>query len=408
MITEFALAGGLVYGYNYVISTKRKVKKIIKDTLENNNLDYKVINIENMGNGYKIIISLYGVGYEKLENAKDLLESSLGSYVEIQQNDNIKTATIYVIEEKLTDSYKYSPVTVKPYELFIGKTYTLKDVILNMRDLPHCLFSGINSSGKTLCMVTTLVNLIHFNSYRDIELFLAQVSAKKDLRKFKDIKQCRGYADSLEKAYEMFQYLYHTMEKRISMFNNIKSKYIDDIYEWNKAFPNRKMRIVYLAMDEFTSYMPDALDNKEDTELKTKCLDLLVKLIQQSRCTGIYTLASLQRPDKESLPPRLKAQFNCKVSFKQSNIASSLVVTDSEKAFNLKPKREAIVNADEEYLMKTLYIDNNMIKDILEPHIDMDHKNYYNYKKEPLKETKLLTEAKSKNKKCKSRVKICI
>ncbi len=165
MITEFALAGGLVYGYNYVISSKRKVKKIIKDTLENNNLDYKVINIDNTENGYKIIISLYGVDM-KIRKCKDLLESSLGSYVEIQQNENLKTATIYVIEEKLTDSYKYSSVTVKPYELFIGKTYTLKDVILNMRDLPHCLFSGINSSGKTLCMVTALVNLIHFNSSR--------------------------------------------------------------------------------------------------------------------------------------------------------------------------------------------------------------------------------------------------
>lgn len=408
MITEFALAGGLVYGYNYVISTKRKVKKIIKDTLENNNLDYKVMDIKNTENGYKVIISLYGVGFEKLENAKDLLESSLGSYVEIQQNENLKTATIYVIKEKLTDSYKYTPIKVKPYELFIGKTYTLQDVILNIRDLPHVLFSEINSSGKTLCMVTALVNLIQFNSARDIELFLAQVSAKKDLRKFKDIKQCRGYASTLEEAYKMFQYLYHTMEKRISMFNSIKSRYVDDIYEWNKAFPKRKMRVIYLAMDEFTSYMPDSLDNKEDTELKTKCLDLLVKLIQQSRCTGIYVLASLQRPDKESLPPRLKAQFNCKVSFKQSNIASSLVVTDSEKAFNLKPKREAIVNSDEEYLIKTLYIDNKMIKDILEPHIDMDHKNYYNYKKESLKETKSLTEAKPKNKKCKSRVKICI
>ncbi|NFG03596.1 hypothetical protein FCV36_15095, partial [Clostridium sporogenes] len=62
MITEFALAGGLVYGYNYVISTKRKVKKIIKDTLENNNLDYKVMDIKNTENGYKVIISLYGVG----------------------------------------------------------------------------------------------------------------------------------------------------------------------------------------------------------------------------------------------------------------------------------------------------------------------------------------------------------
>lgn len=408
MITEFALAGGLVYGYNYLTSNKRKVKKIIKDTLENNNLDYKVIDINHMEIGYKIIISLYGIGFEKLENTKDLLESSLGSYIEIQQNENLKTATIYVIEEKLTDSYNYTPIKVKPYGLFVGKTYTMNDIILNMKDLPHCLFSGINSSGKTLCMLTALVNLIHYNSSRDIELFLAQVSAKKDLRKFKDVKQCRGYADNLEKAYDMFKYLYHTMEKRISMFNSIKSKYVDDIYEWNKAFPNRKMRIVYLAMDEFTSYMPDSMDNKEDTELKTKCLDLLVKLIQQSRCTGIYVLASLQRPDKESLPPRLKAQFNCKVSFKQSNIASSLVVTDSEKAFNLKPKREAIVNADEEYLIKTLYIDNNMIKDILEPHIDMDHKNYYNYKKEYLKETKSLTEVNPKNNKCKSRVKICI
>ncbi|MBO3438185.1 hypothetical protein FDG46_04310 [Clostridium botulinum] len=277
-----------------------------------------------------------------------------------------------------------------------------------MRDLPHVLFSGINSSGKTLCMVTALVNLIHYNSHRDIELFLAQVSAKKDLRKFKDIKQCRGYADNLVKAYDMFQYLYHTMEKRISMFNGIKSKYVDDIYEWNKAFPKRKMRIVYLAMDEFTSYMPDSLDSKEDAELKTKCLDLLVKLIQQSRCTGIYVLASLQRPDKESLPPRLKAQFNCKVSFKQSNIASSLVVTDSEKAFNLKPRREAIVNADEEYLIKTLYIDNKMIKDILEPHIDMEHKNYYNYKKDISIEAKTPVEVEPKKKKSKSRVKICI
>ncbi|MDS1004752.1 hypothetical protein P9J83_14795 [Clostridium sporogenes] len=408
MITEFALAGALVGGYNYIISSKRKVKKIIKDTLENNNLDYKVINIDNTENGYKIIISLYGVGYEKLENAKDLLESSLGSYIEIQQNENIKTATIYVIEERLTDNYPFEPIKVKPYELFIGKTYTLKNVILNMRDLPHCLFSGINSSGKTLCMVTALVNLIHFNGARDMELFLAQVSAKKDLRKFKDIRQCRGYAPTLEEAYNMFKYLYHVMEKRISMFNGIKSRYVDDIYEWNKAFPKRKMRIIYLAMDEFTSYMPDSLDSKEDAELKTKCLDLLVKLIQQSRCTGIYILASLQRPDKESLPPRLKAQFNCKVSFKQSNIASSLVVTDSEKAFNLKPKREAIVNSDEEHLIKTLYIDNKMIKDILELHIDMDHKNYYNYKKESLKETNRSIEVEPEKKKSKSRVKICI
>lgn len=414
MITEFLLSGGLVYGYNYLTDSKRKVKKILKDTFINNNLDYKVIKIENIENGYKVIVSLYGTGFKKLEDSVDLLESSLGYMVNIEQNNNLKTATIYVITENLTDNTKYEPIYVKPFELFIGKTYTLENIKLNMKDLPHCLFSGINSSGKSLCMITALANLIHFNSERDIELFLSQVSAKKDLRKFKDIKQCRGYAQNLEEAYAMFKYLYHTMEKRINMFNSIKNQYIDDIYEWNKAFPNRKMRIIYLCMDEFTSYMPDSLDNQEDTKLKEKCLDLLIKLIQQCRCTGIYILTSLQRPDKESLPPRLKCQFNCKVSFKQSNLASSLTVCDSDKAFYIEPKREAVVSADKEYLIKTLYIDNKIIKNIIKNNLELEHKNYYNHKKETEKEDLIKTNKNikiesKKTKKTKSRVKIkCI
>lgn len=381
MISEFAIAGGFVYTYNrFKDRDLYKIKKIIKDILENNNLDYGIVSIERIEYGCKLIVSLYAVGFEKLEKSKDLLESSLGYTVDIQQNKNLKTATIYVITDKLTDNYPFRPIKVKPWELYLGKTYTMKDVIVSMEELPHVLYSGINSSGKTYCVITALVNLIHNCTEREIEIFLAQISAKKDLRKFKDISMCRGYAPTLQEAFEMFNYLYHTMLKRINIFNSVKDKFIDDIYEWNKAFPKRKMRVVYLAMDEFTAYMPDSLDNKEDAELKGKCLDLLVKLIQQCRCAGIYILTSLQRPDKESLPPRLKAQFNCKVSFKQPNIASSLVVTDSDKAYYLKPKREAIVNADDEYLMKTLYLDNDMVANFIKDKIDITHKNYYNYK----------------------------
>lgn len=401
MITELVLTTGLCCGYKYFQSSKRQVKKVFNDVMENNNMDYKIIDIRENDIGYELIISLYGEGFEKLEKCQDLLESSLGYAVEIKQNDNLKTATIYVIEEKLTDYYKFQPTKVKAWELYLGKTYTMKDIIVNMKDLPHCLFSGINSSGKTYCLITALVNLLHYNDERQVELFLAQVSAKKDLRKFKDVKQCRGYAENLNDAYEMLGYVYHVMEKRISMFCGIKDQYIDDIYEWNKAFPKRRMRIIYLAMDEFTSYMPDSLDSKEDAQIKGKCLDLLIKLIQQSRCTGMYILTSLQRPDKESLPPRLKAQFNCKVSFKQSNIASSLVVTDSDEAFNLKPRREAIVNADDEYLIKTLYIDNKMVKDFLKDHLDLEHKNYYNFRKQEdnvLEVVKPKSKAKSKSK----------
>lgn len=384
MFVELGVIGAIGYGYErFKNRDVYNIKKQFNNVLQDNKLDfYKVIEIRKNNNyGYTIIVSLNGKGFKKLEDSKELIESKLGYFVSIELNTNLKTATLNVIANRLTDSTKFIPKKIKPWELYFGKTYTLQDVVISMKDLPHVIYTGINSSGKTYCVVTALTNLIYNCSERKIEIFLSQISAKKDLRKFKDVKQCRGYASTLQEAYKMFNYLYHTMGKRINMFNSIKDRFIDDIYEWNKNFPSRRMRIVYLAMDEFTAYMPDTLDSKEDAELKQQCLDLLVKLIQQCRACGIYVLTSLQRPDKESLPPRLKAQFNCKVSFKQPNLASSLTVCDSDKAYYLKPKREAIVNADQEYLMKTLYLDNDMINEFIEDSIDVTHKNYYNYNK---------------------------
>lgn len=382
MITEAIVTTAIVYGYNRIRNLDiYNIKKQMKQVLQENRLDYyTILEIRKSSFGYIVIVSLNGKGLDKLIEAKCLFETKIGYLANIEQNANLKTATISIIKNKLTDNTKFIPIKTKSYELYFGKTYTLKNVIISMKELPHVLYSGINNSGKTYCVITALTNLIYFHNSREIEIFLAQISAKKDLRKFKDVGQCRGYADNLKEAYNMFSYLYHVMVKRIGMFNGIKDKYIDDIYEWNRNFPKRKMRIIYLAMDEFTAYMPDNLDNKEDAEIKQKCLDLLIKLIQQCRCTGIYILTSLQRPDKESLPPRLKAQFNCKISFKQPNTASSLVVVDCDKACYLK-KREAIVCADEEYLIKTLYLDNKMITEFIKDSIDVTHKNYYNYKK---------------------------
>lgn len=185
----------------------------------------------------------------------------------------------------------------------------------------------------------------------------------------------------MEDSYKIFSHLYNMMVKRNEIFSNVKGEYIDTIYDYNKLFPKKKMRICYLAMDEFTSYMNDNLDSKKDAKLKKKCLDLLLKIIQQGRSVGIYVLTSLQRSDRESLKPRQKAQFNVTVSFKQPNLASSLTTCDSDKAYYLK-RREAIVQADSEYLIKTLYLDNQMIADFIKEKLDMTHSNYIKSKRD--------------------------
>ncbi|WP_231247577.1 hypothetical protein [Clostridium botulinum] len=422
MITEFAIAGlGMYVWEKFKYRDTIKLKKEFNDLIEKNKLNYTIIEIQKTDIGYKYLVNIKGLGIEKLQKLNDILESYYNATIEIEQSETNKSiAILNIIMKQLSNNEKFKPTFVKPYELYLGKTYTMQDIIVSMKDLPHLLYSGINSSGKTYCLLTALTNLIHFHNDRTIEIFLSQISDKKDLRKFKDCKQCRGYAPTLQESFKMFQYLHNIMKKRISMFNSITNQYIDTIFEWNQTFPKRKMRFIYLCMDEFSAYMTDNLDSKETKELKEQCLDLLIKLIQQCRCVGIYILTSLQRPDKESLPPRLKAQFNCKVSFKQSNIASSLVVCDSDKAFYLKTQREAIVIADTEYKIKTLYLDNNMIQSFIKESLDTSNSNYYNknksidkkHKIQLLEDKKLVKRVKSKvknKKKVKSKVKLsCI
>lgn len=381
MITE-----GIILGCGYLAiqtlrdMTKFRIKKGLHRVLEIDN-SYKVVNIINVETGYKAIISCMYEGYLELEKLKDKIDSTIGYMTELEQNDNYKTATLSISTKPIQDNDKFTIQRVKPYELYLGQTHMGKKIIVSMKEYPHMLYTGINNSGKTYCLLTALTNLINQYGERDIELYLAQTSAKKDLRKFKDCIQCRGFAQDLNESLDLFNYLFHTMQKRINMFNSVEEGYIDDVYSWNEAFPKRRMRIIYLAMDEFNAFMSDKLDSKSDASIKDKSMDLLVKLIQQCRCTGIYVLTSLQRPDKESLPPRLKCQFNTRISFKQSNIASSLTACDSDKAFYLK-NREAIVNADTEYLMKTLYLDNDMIEGFIKNRIDKSNKYYWDRNKE--------------------------
>ena len=380
MITESIILGSAYLALNVLRDTRQyKIKRGLHKVLEIDN-GYKIIETKKIDTGYKVIISCMYGGYLELEKLKDKIDSTIGYLTELEQNDNYKTATLSVSITPIQDNDRFEIEKVKPHELYLGQTHMGKKLIISMKEYPHMLYTGINNSGKTYCLLTALTNLINQYGERDIEIYLAQTSAKKDLRKFKDCIQCRGFAQDLNESLDLFAYLFHTMQKRINLFNSIKEGYIDDIYSWNKAFPSRRMRIIYLAMDEFNAFMSDKLDNKEDTLIKDKSMDLLVKLIQQCRCTGIYVLTSLQRPDKESLPPRLKCQFNTRVSFKQSNIASSLTACDSDKAFYLK-NREAIVNADTEYLMKTLYLDNKMIEGFIKERIDKSNKYYWNKEK---------------------------
>jgi hypothetical protein len=235
------------------------------------------------------------------------------------------------------------------------------------------MYSGNTNTGKTVCLMTGLTNLIH--SYRDgaFSLYLAMISAKKDLKIFANTKPCKFFAKTIEESYYMFFHLREIMLQRNKMFEGDST--VMNLYDWNKKYKDRQVKPIFVATDEISFYMPTDMDSDDVKDLKNKCRSLMWELLKEGRNCGIHFFSCLQRPDTNSFPAPMKALIDGKVCFYQPNTASSLVVLDSTEATNLRKQREAIVDGEEKLLMKTLYLTPEMIEMHLKDQIEENHKH---------------------------------
>lgn len=375
MITELALATGLCCGYKYLQSNKRQVKKVINDVFENNNLDYKIIDAKENDIGCEVIVSLYGTGFQKLNDSKDLLESSLGYAVEIKQNDNLKTATINIVVDKLTDAVKFIPVKIKPHEIYVGQSYMRKNLIVNLNQYPHILVSGQTGCGKTEVIRLMLTNLIYNHTDRDINIYFSDLSDTNDFYLFQNLKQVKGYAKTIQESEQLFNYLMHLYSKRLDIFTNKNCK---NVVEYNAKNYNTRMAYIYVVLDEFADYFPtNKLEN--DYELKVKCYNIIKHLVRKARKVGLILVIGIQRPDTTVLDPSLRSGLCCKIGFSQNTDSSSLVVCDTIELTNIEQRKALFMYGNVREWFRSLYIDDSIIKDyIKDSRISMYSRKDYN------------------------------
>lgn len=380
---EISIKDSIKFKWYKCMNNIEKSRNSVHETFEITNIiEIKDFNKEICG--YELNINIpSGLDYHKITSNMSSIKDALNTKrIFINYDQDINKIIVKLIYIPISNDLKFKPIkTDSVMDMYIGMCYDYNPVILHFKILSHLAYTGMPNTGKTVALLTGLTNHIYWYNEKEWELYLAQISYKKDLAIFKDVKQCRYYANDLEKAYLLFKYLYNVYEYRNKKFIEYFEKnsvFIGDVYDWNKYNPHNKMREIYLASDEFSSYQPDESDNDNLAILKSKCLSLLLRLFKEARSSGIHILCSLQRSDKQSLDPRMKQTIGNIISFKQPNIASSLTVLGDDSAFYLAPQREAIVEANERYLMKTLFLSKEDILKYISKSIDKSHKNYIN------------------------------
>jgi S-DNA-T family DNA segregation ATPase FtsK/SpoIIIE len=389
-------------------AVKRKWRQIMRGVGAKNKMEqtYEILKIIQKQYGFDMLISLpKGLSYEELEKLIPKIETGLGCVSEMEWKRFKNCAYLKTAMTEYDEKKKFQPVpTAGPWEMYFGETYFLEQLKADMRDYPHVLYAGSTGTGKTRGIFIAVTNLLYW--YDDVELYLAQVSDKKDLQKFAHYKQTQYFAQNLQTTDQLLKHLLQEQQRRNKLLNQYDMNNID---EYNKRFKDNPIKYSYLVFDEAASLMPgDSKDVDPNYTIKKRIIFNLNELQRQARSAGMFIVSSLQRPDKNNLDPNTKNLFNIKVAFRANNIASSKVLTDDDSVYNL-PNREALFMGSTQKTLKTPYIDDVLIRQLLQDKYEKDHK-YINIFPEELEapENKVVSfEGKKQKPKSKGVVKKC-
>lgn len=304
-------------------------------------------------------------GADTVESQKDFLKSYF-RVKDIEFTDNLNGK----IDLKLIDNSKFEKnfevIPQQEFEILTGyKDY--KPNLVNMNRFPNVLIGGDTGSGKSRFLMVLLSNLIA--NCPDVELYFMQIR-KSDLILFKDCEQCKYIARDLTKARNLLKHINDLCIERDAIIEQYTvSDGILNIEDYNRHFKNNKMKYVYLVLEEFSFFMPNGADSKEEKQLKREILGYIRQIVNSSRSVGVFTITSLQKPTKDSIPTDIKSQLSVRVAFKLLDKENSIVILGNSSATKLKPL-EAIIRTNNQSIVNIPLIHHKAIMGAIKEDID--------------------------------------
>jgi S-DNA-T family DNA segregation ATPase FtsK/SpoIIIE len=287
------------------------------NTYNNSFQTFTLSHIEKTNYGYKCrIYAPPGPALPKLEQLKDSIESGLSCKFVYTIPEHMEFAMAKIIKPKLIRCNKipFTPVRVKPYELYIGVDIAGEPIIFNLNVTPMALFAGDTGSGKNGCIDHALTSWIHSCKEYDLELILFQ-GAKNDLVKYQDCEQVKAFImGDFEELLIVLEYIKGEMARRSALMSKmVKSLKGDNLYHYNLQFG--RLPYIIVVLDEFMSVMPDNRDGKELKKIKNSILAHLEDIGRFGRAVGVNYLIAHQKPEKELCPTFLKNMSTVRVCF---------------------------------------------------------------------------------------------
>jgi S-DNA-T family DNA segregation ATPase FtsK/SpoIIIE len=191
-------------------------------------------------------------------------------------------------------------------------------------DLVHMLIAGATGNGKSVFVTALLLMLTEARSPEELELHLIDMK-RVELTDFRNFPHVKKVATDARKAFMILANLVKEMDQR---YMQLEAEGLKGIKYHNRRFPDNKWSYKLCVIDEFA----DLMLNKD---FKKEIEDMVQRLNQLGRASGIHVILATQRPSVDVVTGIIKANMPARVGFACEANVDYRTIFDKIPNFNL-------------------------------------------------------------------------
>ncbi len=227
----------------------------------------------------------------------------------------------------------------------------------DIKKMPHVLVAGSTGSGKSVCINTIITTLLFRNSPQELKFIMVDPK-RVELTGYNGIPHLlTPVIVDTERVISALQWATKEMDKRYKMFAEVGARNIED---YNEQSGFIALEYIVIVIDELADIMLTA---------PSKVEDLIVRLAQMARATGIHLVIATQRPSVNVITGLIKANIPTRISFNVASMIDSRVIIDSPGAEKLLGKGDMLFVPPDRPLptrIQGTYVTNKEIKGLID------------------------------------------
>lgn len=232
-----------------------------------------------------------------------------------------------------------------PLSLVLGKDIAGETVIADLQKMPHVLIAGTTGSGKSVCINALILSMLYKATPKEVRMIMVDPKML-ELSVYEDIPHLLSpVVTDMNEAANGLRWSIFEMERRYKLMSALGVR--------NLAGYNKKIQQGIAngepEMDPFVKEgeMPEQLeelpciviviDELADLMMVVgkKVEELITRLAQKGRASGIHLLLATQRPSVDVITGLLKANIPARIAFQVSSKVDSRTVLDQMGAEQL-------------------------------------------------------------------------